>query len=544
MGAPLPFYLVAEVIRLHFEGCNRDENAEESGVSGGKVSDSIKQFKRDVRIMGLEEAAENYKVEDLLEELYELSKELRENGVTLGEAMSGARVAKTLKTVGVGEEDVESFTKKLVKQQTKYPPEEIVRHAEQLHDLEQEYKLKYGELISAFKAKAEEFRQLSDQINGLRKQRRQLDVDLDASMKEKDITIVELKAYVEARGVLKGCGVNIDDLPAVARIVLNMKEQGLDMVRMTQVLSKEGSLSRRISEAESKLTALESKKAPLEALAQSYAQLTSYGFTETNLKALAEIAAKSKTPANFISEIAQAFEAYGGILGMRGELAHLASEANAIKDSMVAKEAESKLSLAAIASMENLVRHGIKEKEVVLIDQVTKQYGTTEETLEAMSRLMKLDNLQLLNEHEQAKLSELKKEVTELEQRREALTSRINAIIDSLERLPQVLAKAEEAVVGTQKAYIAKGDEMVKNALEAGRLIQEIVHRYEAKELMIKLSVFMERPAEAERAFVKPFTLDYLEKMDKWAVTAKGVSSLYGLQGAIKEFRASVVRDA
>ncbi len=536
---PIPLEVKISILRKHFEGYENEEIPHGRTKGGGTVTNVLKEFESEAMV-DWEDAIDKYEVRDLLENLYDLSKALKEADVAPEEAIEGVELASTLKEAGVTQKQTESFLKKLVRQESKYPVDVIVKGAAELYDLELAYKKKYPTLLHDFKAKGEEYRKLEDSVEVLGGQKREAAAELDKTLRANEVTRTDLKQFVEARDTLQRCGVTVDDLPKVGRIIVNMKEGGFDVKKVIESFSQEQSLKVRTASAQSELAALESRKAPLEEARELYERLTSYGFSIEYMSALAKIASHYKEPAKFASEVAQAYQEYGQLLGLMGKLHGLQEEMMIMELSKQREEEKSKLSRAAIASMLELKNHGIKENEIVLIDEVIKQYKTTEETLEAISRLMKLDNLSQLIDEKAAELREVKGQLVQANANMEALDSRMDSLEDRLGSLPDALATAEGFIVSTQESYTKKAEEMVRTAVEAGKKYQERIQEYESKKQYILLAVLLDRPSEADRAFVKAFTLEYLDKMLKWAATAKGVVSPLNLQGAIKEFRGAV----
>lgn len=540
---PIPLEVKISILRKHFEGYENEEIPHGRTKGGGTVTNVLKEFESEAMV-DWEDTLDKYEVRDLLENLYDLSKVLKEADVAPEDAIEGAELASTLKEAGVTQGQTESFLKKLVRQESKYSVEEIVKGAAELYDLERDYKKKYRTLLHDFKDKGEEYKKLEDSVEELGRQKREVAAELDKTLHGNETTRTDLKQFVEARGTLQRCGVTVDDLPKVGRIIVNMKEEGFDVKKVIESFSQEQSLKVRTASAQSELAALESRKAPLEEARELYERLTSYGFSIEYMSALAKIASHYKEPAKFASEVAQAYQEYGQLLGLMGKLHGLQEEMAIMELSRQREEEKSKLSRAAIASMLELKNKGIKENEIVLRDEVIKQYKTTEETLEAISRLMKLDNLSQLIDEKTAKLREVEGHVVQAIANMEALESRMDSLEDQLGRLPQALATAEKNIVSTQESYTKKAEEMVRKAVEAGRLSQELVQKYESRKQFIDLATFFDKPSEGDRAFVKPFTLDYLDKMEKWAAVAKGVTNAYGLQIDIRGFRKSVEKDA
>lgn len=327
-------------------GYERDEIPHDGKKGGGTVTNVLKEFEREAMV-DWEEALDKYNVRDLLENLYDLSEALKEADIAPEQAIEGVEMASTLKKVGVTQEETESFLKRLVKQESKYPVDVMVKSAEELYDLEQIYKKKYSTLLHDFKAKGEEYRKLTDSVDDLGREKRKADVELETILRGNEVTRTDLKQFVEARETLKSSGISVDDLPKVGRILVNLKEGGFDVKKVIESFSQEQSLSVEIAKAQSELTTLESKKAPLEEARELYERLRSYGFSIDYMKTLAEIASHHREPAKFASEVAQAFELHGGFLGMMGELKRLQEEVKTIELTRNREQADSKLSKAA-----------------------------------------------------------------------------------------------------------------------------------------------------------------------------------------------------
>ena len=105
-----PFGVKREMVRRRFLGYTRDEAAKGHGAAG-IATKAMEEFKALAASDGLAAASSEYDIEDLIEDLLRLTKELRDSGNSIEEAGLGLEVVNMLDELGVPKHQQRDFLK-------------------------------------------------------------------------------------------------------------------------------------------------------------------------------------------------------------------------------------------------------------------------------------------------------------------------------------------------------------------------------------------------------------------------------------------------
>jgi len=193
-----------EIVRLWLiERLTYEKISKRTGVSLGKISDVINDFKAKAKELSLEEAARIYDVEDKVGRLLDLSEHLRRAGTTVSEAVEGAALLRKLKEMGVQMDEVGSWIKLCQKiSQPDYPVSDFIQAAIRLSKLESETGLDYRELLSIYERRLSELREMEAKIKTLREEVKDLEEKRSLKIRlERQISKAEQKLHMYRESV-------------------------------------------------------------------------------------------------------------------------------------------------------------------------------------------------------------------------------------------------------------------------------------------------------------------------------------------------------
>jgi len=203
-----------EIIRLWLvEHLTYEEIRERTGVSMGIISETVSEFKKKAREMSLEEAARIFGVKDEVSALLDLSKDLKEAGITVSEAKRGACLLAKLDEMNVKIDDVESWIN-LCREisQPNFPANEFVEAAIKLSKLERETGLDYKHLISEYEWKLGKLKQAQVTIETLKEEINALEKEVKGLEEKRSLKDKLEKRIIEARSELNAYETSIKEL--------------------------------------------------------------------------------------------------------------------------------------------------------------------------------------------------------------------------------------------------------------------------------------------------------------------------------------------
>ncbi len=201
--APISNQRKLEIVKLWLiERLTYEKISERTGVSIGRISEVINEFKRTAKTLSLEEAVRIYGVKDEVELLLDLSSDLRRAGITVSEAKEGAQLLKKLQELGVKRDDLEGWIKLCQKiSPSSYPINDFISASIELSKLENETGLSFRELLADYRNKIAERDKILKEIacyNVLAKYYASIIIDTtDKTLKE---ALEELLKCLQVRG--------------------------------------------------------------------------------------------------------------------------------------------------------------------------------------------------------------------------------------------------------------------------------------------------------------------------------------------------------
>lgn len=258
-------------VQGYFKGLTRDETAKECNVGTGQVSKIWKELEAYIGEAG----TKNRK----------LAIELKNDKLTVAEALVGVRVSSQLLKLGEDINKLESFVKNFYAASVERGLKSgvLVGLASRLFDVEKSTGLHFEKITKKVEEDSKKLTELQggigkakkdletikkeheDEKKSARKQIQELNKEIDSLTKEKKTTKEALGRYVAARGALQRRGLDLDEeLPKAVNVLSNLKEQGHDTKKIIDQLQAHRSLKTDVEDLRKILNPLQSKKQSLE----------------------------------------------------------------------------------------------------------------------------------------------------------------------------------------------------------------------------------------------------------------------------------------
>ena len=224
-----------QIVKSYLEGLDEDEiskNLASKGIELDRAAlrSSIEEFESGIQKSGVEKAGEALGVSRVANELGEVAKFKRKNGIELEEMLQGAKVARVLKSyrVGIPELDVFISTAYSRASREKLTPEALVAQISSLEVLEKKYDVSFDELKSQYEALGKDIKtklaekgSIEEQIDELKKQKTEL-------LAQNKVDEARLEEFQSTRETLHSMGLDPDDLDSVKTFLLALKGQNFD----------------------------------------------------------------------------------------------------------------------------------------------------------------------------------------------------------------------------------------------------------------------------------------------------------------------------
>ncbi|MFC2042118.1 hypothetical protein ACFLTV_01260 [Chloroflexota bacterium] len=223
MGKKLSPFKVSKILHLYFQGCTETETAYKLGVDQSTVSKNIGKFKSLVEQQGIEYAAEEYGIMDIVESLHVLASELQETKLTVEEARAGIKMIKVFQNCGISDEDYPD----LIQACAKIKAEDNTKAAVELTQLENATGKTWHKIVAEAASAHQDLEQIKDQIASTTDELKACQERLAAIESKKKLADQNLEAYLKK--------VDEEKMQASQDLEGHMKQVGLDMERLALV---------------------------------------------------------------------------------------------------------------------------------------------------------------------------------------------------------------------------------------------------------------------------------------------------------------------
>jgi peptidoglycan hydrolase CwlO-like protein len=220
MPAKLPDSIKSLVIQQWLQGRPRNEIAAGNGLSSGAVTNIVNEWRQNL----------GFKVSDGLREL---ATTLKKVGITASECALGFRIATTMSRIGVNEDGIETFILDVYNRckNIGLSPEIISSYIQDLIEFSATNVLPISKISDYLKQKRdekqgleEEIKRLDTQISTLKQEKKDCESVRDEALRERNMTVSELKWYSSLKEELIKYSIPVDDISEFARLVNNIRQ--------------------------------------------------------------------------------------------------------------------------------------------------------------------------------------------------------------------------------------------------------------------------------------------------------------------------------
>jgi hypothetical protein len=392
MGKKLSPYKISKILTLYFQGYTETGIAHKLGIDQSTVSKNVGKFKSLVEQQGIDSAAEEYGITDIVESLHVLASELQETNFAIEEAKAIIKMIKVFQDCGVKEEDYLD----LVKACAKMKSADNVKAAVELTQLENAAGKTWHEIVAEaaiahqdldqiqaqLAIVADELKSSQEQLTSIENQKKLADQDLAMQLKKVDVK--KKQASESLAEHMKQVGADTDRLALLEDLALVLKEGGIsnetiqDYIQRQQLLNQAGisiDIFTTIVDKAKAATSQDGGKELLQLLSDCGSLAEAKHFLEGQVKSLQEKAQNLKQLAEIREKLeGEVMELKAEKAAIAGQIAQLHGQKNALHDikSKVTALSEKKAVLTEdIAHLEGrqlALAHEIKIKEAKLID--------------------------------------------------------------------------------------------------------------------------------------------------------------------------------
>ncbi len=353
----------------------------------GSVTNIEREFDNEVDEMGLEAAASDFGVSQLVEDLKEVGGFARRNSVSLEEMAGGGKLAVALREDKIPVGDVSRYVLPVYARLKKegYDADAVAGQFAALNGLLEKYG-PFEELKSDYETTAKTLADATETLSSLKSGADAKRKEIGNLEKEYGVSLSAAKAYVSAKQRLLSMGLDMDDLGSVEKCLTNLLERKFNPARVIATFNESEDLTGRIASQKGQLAStseeVEGKGRELSRVLAELKKRTGE-LDEAKLLARAgleieairqirdtvELAARKRkvTPPKAVEQlISDLLKNYDHVLGLKGEIEKLRSEERsaqkALEEAGKKVQAQDKLYSARKAQIEAYER--LKEKGI------------------------------------------------------------------------------------------------------------------------------------------------------------------------------------
>ena len=438
-----------EVLSRVFQGESVSEISSKLGISTSTVYSKISDFKLGAEEVGLLSAAKKSGVENEINQLVKIAKQVNKGEVTVNQCITGAKISKELKTfkvnVPIFHGFLESIHAESIKQEIN--PSEFVKYANDLKSFTQEKNITYKEFTENLEKESKLLEERNVTNNNLRKEIVENRNILRKEIVEKKTTLEQLDDFVIIRDALQARNLEVENLSQVESLLLNVEKQDFDAGKVIALFSEFEDVNATVIDLQKKRAQLSEEKLMLigdnqtlqatinenRSMVKSVEQLSNNNLTPENiiaiLKTIYRIGAEhGKTGPEAFEKLTNDLSVnYDPILGFEERRDNLKRQTETL-------EAKTNLKKEEYASLEKI---SVKKREALESYQTVTQLGVTDSEIIEWNRI--------LEEH-RFDVAGFRREIKKLdgvEALVEKKTSQIALLDDQIDTMHNLLRMAE-----------------------------------------------------------------------------------------------------
>ena len=267
MTVKLSPHKITRLLRMYLLGFSQFNIAQKIGVNQATVSLYVNEFSAMVEEEGLETAAKEFGIMDIVKELHSLGAELTKSKLSIEDAKRGLKAAVVLEECGVPEDKYKDVVATCIKMNN----EESLSAAMELHKIEESSGMSFDETVkqaSAYKTQLqndknqlsaiqEKIGQAKQTVTTWEHQKTDAGKKLQQYMEKVDVDFKRLEKIENLAGILKKAGVKDQDIDSYierqnrlnkANISIDMFTQILDVVKVPTALDGGKNFLKKLTE--------------------------------------------------------------------------------------------------------------------------------------------------------------------------------------------------------------------------------------------------------------------------------------------------------
>jgi hypothetical protein len=234
---PITDELKDVVIRKYLQGVGRNENAMDSGLGAGTVTNIIQEF--DDKLAEYEPEA-----------IRELAKQLRKAGISPNDCVRGSQIINKMSDLGIDKDKclttIEIIqTRSIEKGVT---PEKCAEIVNQLFEISKSESMPLNEIPDYVRQKVKEKERLDTEVEGGHKQLQISKAQAEMELRQNNLTMQIIDSYLALRHELTDRGIPETDIQGAANVIGNISQQGFDAKKIIQMASTTHSLQEKTTD--------------------------------------------------------------------------------------------------------------------------------------------------------------------------------------------------------------------------------------------------------------------------------------------------------
>jgi hypothetical protein len=234
---PITNELKDKVIRNYLHGELRNENARDTCLGAGTVTNIIQEFN-------------NKLGEYEPEAIRELAVQLRKAGTTPNDCVRGSQIINKMTDLGIDKDKcltaIEIIqTRSIEKGVTPGKCAEIVS---QLFEISMSESMPLNEIPDYVRQKVKEKEGLDIEVDARQREIQNLRAQADTQLQQNNLTMQNISSYLALRQKLTDLGIPETVIEQATNVIINFKEQGFDASKIVQIASSAQSLQEEVTD--------------------------------------------------------------------------------------------------------------------------------------------------------------------------------------------------------------------------------------------------------------------------------------------------------
>jgi hypothetical protein len=234
---PITKELKDKVIREYLRGKSRNQNARDSGLGAGTVTNIIQEF--------------NNKLEEYEPEaMRELAVQLRKAGIEPNDCVRGAQIVNKMSDLGIDKDKcltvIETLQTRSIEKGVH--PEKCGELISHLFEISKSEPMPLDEVPNYVRQKVQEKERLDAEVDVRETQIKNLKAQTDTQLRQNNVTMENINSYLVLRQELADLGIPETDIERTMNVIRNFNEEGFDANRIVKIASTALSLEEQVSD--------------------------------------------------------------------------------------------------------------------------------------------------------------------------------------------------------------------------------------------------------------------------------------------------------